>query len=53
LRRKSIEDEFGWQALSLQPISVWRVLLPTHGAAWAELVPAPSLCATVQEFDAL
>jgi hypothetical protein len=39
--------------LALQPIGVWRALLPTHGAAWAELVPAPSLCATVQEFDAL
>jgi hypothetical protein len=30
-----------------QPIGVWRVLLPTLGAAWAELVRAP-----VQEFDA-
>jgi hypothetical protein len=54
LRRKNIEDEFGWQALALQPISVWRVLLPTHGAAWAELVPSPSYaqpCRSSMPFD--
>jgi hypothetical protein len=39
LRRKNIEDEFGWQALALQPISVWRVLLPTHGAAGRSSFP--------------
>jgi hypothetical protein len=53
LRRKNIEDEFGWQALALQPISVC-VLSPTHGAAWAELVPAPSYaqsCRSSMPFD--
>jgi hypothetical protein len=54
LRRKNIEDEFGWWMLALQPISVWRVLLSTHGAAWAEFVPAPSYaqpCRRSMPFD--